>query len=88
MSIRPPLAYDFGLARYTSDGTLDTTFSGNGKANTDFGGDDLGNAMAIQSNGKIVAAGYVIPSRPRMILHWRDTTPTAASTRASVVMAR
>ena len=42
-----------------SDGSLDTTFSGNGKVVTDFlGGADEANAVAIQSDGKIVAAGY------------------------------
>lgn len=49
---------NFALARYNVNGTLDTTFSGNGKQNTDFGAHDRVNAIAIQSNGKIVAAGY------------------------------
>ena len=48
---------DFGLARYTSDGTLDTSFSGNGKVTTDFGGNENVLGLAIQQNGKIVAAG-------------------------------
>ncbi len=48
---------DFALARYLSDGNLDTTFSGNGKVFTDFGSDDDAFAIAIQSNGKIVAGG-------------------------------
>src|SRR5919106_3889534 len=51
-------AGDFGLARYNSDGSLDTTFSGDGKVMTDFGfEDDLAFSVALQSDGKIVAAG-------------------------------
>jgi uncharacterized delta-60 repeat protein len=50
----------FALARYNTDGSLDTTFSGDGKVTTDFGGtDDLARAVAIQGDGKIVAAGPV-----------------------------
>ncbi len=48
----------FGLARYNADGTRDTTFSGNGKVVTNFtDGFDNANAVAIQADGKIVAAG-------------------------------
>ncbi len=50
-------SFDFALARYLSNGNLDTTFSGNGKLFTDFGSDDYANAVAVQSNGKIVAGG-------------------------------
>ncbi len=50
---------DFALARYNSDGTLDTSFGNGGKITTDFGSmDDQAYAVAIQSSGKIVAAGY------------------------------
>lgn len=49
---------DFALARYNSDGTLDTTFSGDGKQTTDFfGKSDIALAITIQANGKIVLAG-------------------------------
>ncbi len=56
---------DFALARYNPNGSLDTTFSGNGKVVTDFlGSGDIAEAVAIQSNGKIVAGGYAQgPSR-------------------------
>lgn len=52
---------DFALARYNTNGTLDTTFSTDGKQTTDFssGGDDRARAVAIQSDGKIVVAGNV-----------------------------
>ncbi len=49
---------DFALVRYNSDGTLDTTFSDDGKVTTDLGGHgDVARSVAIQSDGKIVVAG-------------------------------
>ncbi len=53
---------DFVIARYNPDGTLDTTFSDDGRDSTDFHGDnflssDSANAVAIQSDGKIVLVG-------------------------------
>jgi uncharacterized delta-60 repeat protein len=49
---------DFALARYNADGSLDPTFSGDGKVTTDFAGSTDGAlAVAIQTNGRIVAAG-------------------------------
>lgn len=48
---------DLALARYSSSGTIDNTFGTNGKITTDFGGIDLANALAIQSDGKITLAG-------------------------------
>jgi len=50
---------DFALARYNSDGSLDTTFDTDGKVITDFnGGEDRAVGIALQSNGKIIAAGW------------------------------
>lgn len=50
--------YDFALARYNTNGTLDNTFSGDGRQNTDFsGGNDYAYSLAIQNDGKIVVAG-------------------------------
>ena len=52
---------DFPLVRYNPDGSLDTSFDGDGKVTTDFlSGDDAANSVAIQSDGKIVAAGYSV----------------------------
>lgn len=49
---------DFGLARYNADGSLDTSFDGDGRVNTDFVGlNNLARAVVIQSDGKIIAAG-------------------------------
>lgn len=49
---------DMVLARYNANGTLDTTWDGDGIAVTDFGASDVCRAMALQGNGKVVAAGY------------------------------
>nr|MCE2680761.1 DUF4347 domain-containing protein [Burkholderiales bacterium] len=50
---------DFSLIRYLSDGSLDTSFSGDGKATNTFGvtGTDIAYAVALQSDGKAVVAG-------------------------------
>jgi uncharacterized delta-60 repeat protein len=49
----------FGLTRYTSAGKLDTTFGRHGIVVTAIGSGHLSwlNAMAIQSDGKIVVCG-------------------------------
>ena len=39
-------------------GSLDNTFGTGGKLTTDFGSSDGGNSVAIQSDGKILVAGY------------------------------
>jgi uncharacterized delta-60 repeat protein len=49
--------YDFALSRYNSDGSLDTTFGNNGKVMTDFGSNDGGKSVTLQSDGKIIVAG-------------------------------
>ncbi|MGB3527211.1 MAG: T9SS type A sorting domain-containing protein [Flavobacteriales bacterium] len=50
---------DFALARYNTDGTLDNSFSADGKVTTDFGtGFNQGASVAIQPDGKIVVAGH------------------------------
>jgi uncharacterized delta-60 repeat protein len=51
--------WDIALVRYTVSGTLDTTFGSTGVVTTSIGpGDDYGRAVAIQDDGRIVAAGY------------------------------
>ena len=51
---------DFALARFNSNGSLDTSFGVGGKITTDFlgGFDDLA-AMAVDPSGRIVATGVV-----------------------------
>ncbi len=49
----------FALARYNQDGSLDDSFGSSGIATVNFGiFEDTANAIAIQSDGKIVVAGY------------------------------
>ena len=48
---------DFALIRLEPDGDLDPSFSGDGKVTTTFGGSDIGRALALQGDGKIVIAG-------------------------------
>ena len=49
----------FCVARYDSLGQPDNSFNGNGKQTTDVGSDELiGNSAGLQSNGKILVAGY------------------------------
>ncbi len=50
---------DFAIARYNFNGALDPTFGVGGKIFTDFsGGEDLAFGLALQTDGKIVAAGF------------------------------
>lgn len=50
--------YDFAVARYHTDGSLDTTFGVDGKVTTDFGfGNDVVTEVVIQDDGKILVAG-------------------------------
>jgi uncharacterized delta-60 repeat protein len=53
------LGYDFALTRYKADdGSLDTSFGGDGEVRTNIGFYDGAQAVAIQADGKIVAAGW------------------------------
>ena len=49
---------DFALARLNPDGSLDTSFSGDGLFSFTLGGADFAQAVALQPDGKIVLAGY------------------------------
>lgn len=56
-------SYDFAVARLLSDGQLDANLDGDGKATVNFdlsgtNDDDQANAVALQSDGKIVLAGF------------------------------
>jgi uncharacterized delta-60 repeat protein len=50
--------YDFALARYLPDGSLDASFDGDGWMVIDFGGNEEARAIALQTDGKIILAGY------------------------------
>ena len=51
---------DFALARYTLGGMLDTSFGNGGRVTTPFLGEsaDVANALALQENGDVIAAGF------------------------------
>jgi len=54
-----PGNFDFTVVRYNADGSLDTGFGTGGVATTDFGYlHDRAYAVAVQTDGKIVLAGY------------------------------
>jgi uncharacterized delta-60 repeat protein len=53
----------FALARYQPDGSLDETFGSGGKVITDFGVFAYGFAVALQTDGKILVAGYILDYR-------------------------
>jgi uncharacterized delta-60 repeat protein len=50
-------AGDFAVRRYNPDGSQDSGFGTGGTATADFGGSDFARAVAVQSDGRIVAAG-------------------------------
>jgi uncharacterized delta-60 repeat protein len=53
----------FAVARYTADGSLDTTFDGDGKVVTELGpGNDTIFSIGFQTDGKVIACGIRSPS--------------------------
>lgn len=59
----------FAVVRYNSDGTLDTTFSGDGKVFTDFTSKwDFADSVLIQGDGNIVAVGAAGGINPKFAL--------------------
>ncbi|HEY7151794.1 MAG TPA: hypothetical protein VH391_08930 [Solirubrobacterales bacterium] len=53
------------VARYMPDGSPDTSFGGDGKVATDFGGTNRANSVAIDSKDRIVIAGEGVVARYR-----------------------
>jgi uncharacterized delta-60 repeat protein len=52
---------NFALARYNSNGSLDTTFGTNGRVTTDFSNNtDQGYSVALQPDGKIILGGFTL----------------------------
>ncbi|MER7337416.1 calcium-binding protein [Streptomyces sp. NPDC000075] len=66
---------DFGVARYNVNGSLDTGFGAGGKVHTDvsFGYFDTANAVALQSDGKIVVSGNT--GDDQGLVRYQVTTP-------------
>ena len=54
----PSASSDFAIARYNQNGTLDTSFSGDGMQTTSFDASDVAWAVAIQPDGKILVSGF------------------------------
>ncbi len=54
-------ASNFTLVRYFPDGSIDNTFGKSGIVNMDFAGYDIGHAIVLQPDGKIVDAGASYP---------------------------
>jgi uncharacterized delta-60 repeat protein len=76
----------FELIRYNADGTLDRTFSGNGKLTTNFTTrDDSVQGVVVRSDGDIVAGGIAGSGSSNAKFALAATTPTGRSTRASAV---
>jgi uncharacterized delta-60 repeat protein len=55
--------FDFALVRYDADGALDRSFGTGGRVITSFGS-ATANAIALQPDGKIVAAGALLVANP------------------------
>jgi len=61
-------AFTFALARFKTDGSLDSTFGTNGMVYYDFGsGDNFGLAVREKSDGKILIAGNTFISSPPLV---------------------
>jgi uncharacterized delta-60 repeat protein len=70
----------FALVRYDADGSLDPTFGVGGEVITDFGGADSANAVALQGDGRLVAAGSMeaVVGSPAdfAVARYQTTSPT------------
>ncbi|EDP74721.1 hypothetical protein [Hydrogenivirga sp. 128-5-R1-1] len=67
--------YDMVIWRYNSNGTLDNSFGNNGIVVHDNAaggnGDDIGSSIVVDSNGKIVVAGYSSNGSNNDMVIWR-----------------
>jgi uncharacterized delta-60 repeat protein len=74
---------EFLAARFTADGSPDTSFGSNGIVTTDLGGDDFSFASALQADGKIVLGGYALVDGAVVMAVVRygvpDPTPSSTS---------
>lgn len=67
---------DFGIVRYNSDGSLETSFGTGGFVTIDFGsGDDQAYAMTVTSGNKIVVVGSSSGSFAIAVYNVTDGTP-------------
>jgi hypothetical protein len=79
----------FALARYRPNGRLDPTFGDHGQVTTDVGGNGFARTVALQADGKIVAAGRIVNASPFLgsTLPWCAIGPTVRWIRPSAAMA-
>jgi uncharacterized delta-60 repeat protein len=68
---------DIGLLRLTSTGKLDTSFGDGGKVKTNISGTDWAEAVALQSDGKIVVVGNGSSSHDMAIVRYHGDAPRA-----------
>ena len=71
---------DFALVRYNPDGSLDTSFDGDGKVLTDFGAERPAHGRRDPGRRQDRGGGHQQRRRQPATSRWRATTPTAAST--------
>ncbi len=58
VTVGETVSEDWAISRFNSDGTPDTSFSGDGLQTLDMGGSDSAADVAIQSDGKLVVVGW------------------------------
>ena len=70
---------DFALVRYNADGTLDTSFDGDGKVVTELAASDSGiRSVLVQPDGKIIAVGGDDNFYIYIVRYNADGTPDAS----------
>ena len=74
------------LARYNTDGSLDTSFGAAGIVTTSIGAGSSGNAIAIDSSGSIVVAGVTTDNGTPQFFVARYTPPLVLLTHHSIVV--
>jgi uncharacterized delta-60 repeat protein len=52
---------DYAVGCFNPNGTLDTSFAGDGTAVLDAGADDIATALMLQQDGKVIVGGYTAP---------------------------
>jgi uncharacterized delta-60 repeat protein len=82
VGVASPGNIDFALARYETDGSLDSSFGVAGKVVTDFGFDDNAVAVALGPNNKIAVTGVLFQGGPEadfgVALYNSDGSPDGA----------
>ncbi len=70
----------FALARYQTNGSLDTGFSGDGKVTTTIGSANYAYSLALQDNGKILVGGSVVEGTQEDLVLFRYTSSGSPDT--------